>query len=386
MRKNIETVNRHRDLFPTLDAGVHLLSHSLGPVPTTAREAMEAYLLEWERHTSEDAWSVAWWELSREVGDRVAELLGADAGTVQPQPSASVALYAATSCFDFSHAARNKVVTTAIDFPSMGYIWEAQRRLGADVHIVASDDDIVVPTDRILEAIDRRTILVALSHVSYRSSARVDVAAIVARAHDVGAYVLLDVYQSVGAMRIDARQWNADFLIGGSIKWLCGGPACGYLYVRPDLIEQFQPRLTGWIAHADPFAFSHHGMNYDATVRRFAQGTPAIPSLYSFLPGLKIIQDVGMETIERESRRRTARIVDVAQEKGWRLHSPTNPDHRGGTVMIEVQEPRAMVDALAKRRVFVDCRPGVGLRISPHFFNTDDEVEQAMDTIATLMA
>lgn len=388
-----QTFNRHRELFPTLQAGAYLLSHSLGPVPTTAHDAMKVYLQEWENHTSEDAWGARWWELSSEVGDRIARLLGALPGTVQMQPNASLAMHAAASCFDFSNQRKNKVVTTALDFPSMGYIWEQQRRLGADVCIVPSDNDITVSTERILEEIDERTILVALSHVSYRSSARVDAKAIVQRAHQVGAYVLLDVYQSVGVMEIEAQPWNVDFLIGGSIKWLCGGPSCGYLYVRPDLIETFKPRLTGWIAHANPFAFSHKGMQYDSTVRRFAQGTPNIPSLYSVLPGLKIIEEVGLETIQRESRRRTQRIVEFAKEQGWRLHSPEDVNQRGGSVMIEVDNLNPdtnpdldqFVSKLAERRVFVDSRPGVGLRISPHFFNTDDEIEEALDVLSTLM-
>ena len=382
---DIQPLNRRRELFPTLNAGAYLLSHSLGPVPTTARETMNDYLREWQDHTSEDAWGARWWELSTEVGDRIARLLGAQPETVQMQPNASIAMHAAASCFDFSHKSKNKVVTTAIDFPSMGYIWEAKQRLGADVHIVSSDDDISVPTERILDSIDDRTILVALSHVSYRSSSRVNAQAIVHRAHEVGAHVLLDVYQSVGVMHLEAQAWNVDFLIGGSIKWLCGGPSCGYLYVRPDLIDKFKPRLTGWIAHANPFAFSHEGMEYASTVRRFAQGTPNIPSLYSFLPGLKIIEEVGVETIESESRRRTQRIVNFARERGWRLHSPTDVDCRGGSVMIEVENPQRVVEQLAQRKVFVDSRPRVGLRLSPHFFNTDEEIDRAMTILASLM-
>lgn len=381
-----DTFDRRRKLFPSLESGAYLLSHSLGPVPTTAHDSMIAYLDEWRDHTTEDAWGAKWWELSRDVGDRIGRLIGALPGNVQMQPCASVALYSVLSCFDFSKPDKNRVVTTALDFPSMGYIWEGQRHLGADVHVVASDDDIVIPMERLLDAIDDRTILVALSHVSYRSSSRIDVEAVVKRAHEVGAFVVVDAYQSVGIMSMDVQHWNVDFLIGGSIKWLCGGPSCGYLYVRPDLISQFKPRLTGWIAHANPFAFSHEAMEYDATVRRFAQGTPNIPSLYSLLPGLQIIEDVGIATIERESRRRTQRIVAFAQEHGLRLHSPVEVDQRGGTVMIETDEPAQKVEMLAKLGVFIDCRPGVGLRVSPHFFNTDEEVEQALDTIKSVIS
>src|SRR5437764_590849 len=243
------TFDRRREEFPTLASGIHLLSHSLGPVPRKAREAMLAYTDAWERHTSEDAWATSWWELSERVGDRLARLLGGASGSVQVQPNTSVALSVVASCFDFGALARNKVVTTALDFPSTAYIWEAQQRLGARVHVVPSDDRITVPMERILEAIDETTCLVALSHTSYRSSYRVDARAIVERARRVGALVLLDVYQSAGVLELDAAGWEVDFLIGGTIKWLCGGPACGSLDVRPELHKALQPRLTGWVAH-----------------------------------------------------------------------------------------------------------------------------------------
>jgi len=371
-------IDRRREEFPTLTAGIHLLSHSLGPVPRAARDSLTAYLDGWERHVSEDAWATHWWKISREAGDRIAGLLGAPPGSVQVQPDTSVALSVVLSCFYFRAARRNRLVTTALDFPSMGYIVDAQRRLGAEVEVVPSDDGIVVPLDRILEAIDERTALVALSHTSYRSSYRVDARAIVERAHRVGASVLLDVYQSTGVVEMDATGWGVDFLVGGTIKWTCGGPACGYLYVRPDLIPAIEPRLTGWIAHADPFAFSHGPMRYAPSVRRFAQGTPNIPGLHSCLPGLRILEEVGIPAIARESRRRTDWMVEFALARGFNLHSPRDPDCRGGSVMIDVPEPEAMVRRLAERRVFVDSRAGAGLRISPHFFNTDDEVEEAM--------
>ena len=380
------TIKRRRQEFPTLDSGIHLLSHSLGPVPLAVRESMIAYCDAWEKHTSEDAWATSWWELSQRVGDRIAHILGAAAGSVQIQPNASIALATAASCFDFTASSRNKVVTTALDFPSMEYIWEAHKQLGARVEIINSADGISVPLDRILGAIDDRTCLVALSHTSYRSSSRIDARAIVERAHEKGALVLLDVYQSAGVVELEASDWKVDFLIGGTIKWLCGGPACGYLYVRPDLQRDLKPRLTGWVAHDAPFDFSHPPMRYARSVRRFAQGTPSIPALYSALPGLEIIAAVGVNEIASESRRRTEWMIEFVLEHGWKLNSPRPADERGGSVMIGVNDAPAMVDRLAERKVFVDCRPGAGLRISPHFFNTDEEVEEAMSILAELLA
>jgi kynureninase len=378
-------INRRREEFPTLASGIHLLSHSLGPVPRAVRESMLAYCDAWEHHTSEDAWATSWWELSQLVGDRIARVLGGASGSVQMQPNASIALASVASCFDFAATKRNKVVTSALDFPSMEYIWEAQSALGAKIEIVASPDGVSIPLENIFAAIDETTALVAMSHVSFRSSFRVDARAIVERAHRVGALVLLDVYQSAGAIELDAQGWGVDFLIGGTIKWLCGGPACGYLYVRPDLQRDLKPRLTGWVAHDVPFEFAQAPMRYARSVRRFAQGTPSIPALYSALPGLQIVAEVGIETIARESRRRTEWMIEYALERGWQVNTPRNVDERGGSVMIGVDDGPAMVERLGERKVFVDCRPGVGLRISPHFFNTDEEVHEAMGILAELV-
>ena len=378
--------DRRRNEFPTLASGIHLLSHSLGPVPRAARESMLAYCDAWEHHTSEDAWATSWWELSRRVGDRIARILGGFPGSVQIEPNASIALATVASCFNFQSGRRPKVVTTALDFPSMEYIWEAQREMGAHVEVVETLDGISVPLERILDAIDEETCLVALAHTSYRSSYRVDAPAIVERAHAKGALVLLDVYQSAGVVPLYAADWKVDFLIGGTIKWLCGGPSCGYLYVRPEIQKDLRPRLTGWVAHDAPFEFASAPMRYARSVRRFAQGTPSIPALYSAIPGLDIIESVGMEQIAAESQRRTQWMIDFARERRWTINTPLEPDKRGGSVMINVNDAKTAAEKLGERRVFVDWRPGAGLRISPHFFNTDEEVEEAFQTLAGLIA
>lgn len=379
------TINRRREEFPTLASGIHLLSHSLGPMPLAAREYMSSYCAAWEQHTNEDAWASSWWELSRQVGDKIAQLIGADAGSIQIQPNASIALATVASCFDFVNGKRKRVVTSALDFPSMEYIWEAQRALGAEIEVVPSTDGISLDLDRLLEAIDDHTALVAMSHVSFRSSYRVDAEALVKRAHEVGALALLDIYQSAGAMKLEAKDWDVDFLIGGTIKWLCGGPACGYLYVRPELQKDLRPRLTGWVAHDAPFEFAHVPMRYAKSVRRFAQGTPSIPALYSALPGLQVIADAGIDFIAAESQRRTSMMLEFALDRGWQVNTPREVNDRGASVMIGVPDGPAMVQKLAEKKVFVDSRPGVGLRISPHFFNTDEEVREAMKVLEELL-
>lgn len=379
------SLNRRREEFPTLAAGIHLLSHSLGPMPRATREAMLDYCDAWERHTNEDAWATSWWELSQRVGDRIAVCLGARTGSVQIQPNTSVALSTVVSCFDFNKSRRNKIITTELDFPSMSYIWDAQKQLGAQVDVIPSTDGITVSTDRICEAMDERTCLVALSHASYRSSYLVNAAEICERAHEKGALVLLDVYQSAGALKLDAGGWQADFMIGGTIKWLCGGPACGYLYVRPELQPDLEPRLTGWVAHAVPFAFAKAPMKYAKSVRRFAQGTPSIPALYSTIPGLEMIESFGIENIEMESRRRTQMMIEFALERGWQVNSPREAKERGGSVMIGVTNAAKVVEQLAGQKVFVDSRPNAGLRMSPHFFNTDEEVLEALRILQKLI-
>jgi kynureninase len=345
---------------------------------------MLSYIDAWEHHTSEDAWATSWWTLSRLVGDRIAVILGGEPGSVQIQPNASIAMATVASCFDFNKG-RSKVVTTALDFPSMEYFWDAQRQIGARVEVVPSADGISVPLERILDAIDNETALVALAHTSYCSSYRIDARAIVEQAHAKGALVLLDVYQSAGVLQLNAVDWNVDFLIGGTIKWFCGGPSCGYLYVRPDLQRDLRPRLTGWVAHDSPFDFAHAPMRYARSVRRFAQGTPSIPALYSAIPGLEIIEAVGIANIAAESQRRTQSMIDFAFERGWTINTPREPGRRGGSVMIGVKDGAAMVERLAERRVFVDSRPSAGLRMSPHFFNTDEEVEEALNILAELI-
>ena len=378
-------MNRYRDHFPTLSSGIHLLSHSLGPMPRSARESMLSYCDAWEHHTSEDAWATNWWALSQRVGDRIAQILGGEPGSVQIQPNASIALATVASCFDFRSSRRNKVVTTELDFPSMEYIWEAQKHVGAQVEIVPAHDGISVPLERILDAIDDNTCLVALAHTSYRSSYRINAPAVVEKAHSKGALVLLDVYQSAGVLELNAADWRVDFLIGGTIKWLCGGPACGYLYVRPDLQRDLRPRLTGWVAHDAPFDFAHPPMRYAKSVRRFAQGTPSIPALYSAIPGLEMIEAVGLANIAAESKRRTEWMVDFALEHGWTLNTPRESAQRGGSIMVRVDDGPAMVEQLAARQIFVDSRPQAGLRISPHFFNTDEEVQEALHVLAGLI-
>ena len=375
-------LDRRREEFPGLAAGTYLLSHSQGPMPRRARVWLDRYLDLWQGHADANAWKEEWWELSRTLGDGFGRLLGAPANSVQVQASASAAMLTVASCLDY--AERPRIVTTGLEFPTAEYIWREQERLGARLDVVASRDGIRTPVDELLDRIDDRTSLVVLSHASFLSSHLIDPAVVVERARDHGARVLLDVYQTAGALPLEVETWGVDFAVGGTIKWLCGGPACGYLYVRADVAQQLRPRMTGWIAHEDPFAFARGPIRLAEGARRFAQGTPPVPGLYSALAGLEIVEEVGVSAIAAESRRRTQALVDFALENGLPLRSPALEADRGASVMVASADPERLVAELASRRIFTDARPGV-VRLSPHFFNTDGELETTRATLLELL-
>jgi kynureninase len=288
------------------------------------------------------------------------------------------------SCFDFS-GRRNKVVYTDLNFPSVMYFWEAQRARGARVQMVANDDAVHVNTERLLAAIDEETLLVPISHVIFRSSFIQDVPAIVERAHRVGAHVVLDAFQALGSVPVDVGALNVDFACGGVLKWLCGGPGTAYLYVRPDLGRTLQPSFTGWTAHADPFAFEVGPTRYADPPYRFMNGTPNVPALYAAQPGLRIVGEIGVETIRAKSRRQTARLIELADARGWPVNTPRDPDRRGGTVSLDMPNSQDVCARLLARDVIVDWRPKAGVRLSPHFYTVDEELDVAVAAIEEVL-
>jgi kynureninase len=282
------------------------------------------------------------------------------------------------SCFDFA-GGRNRIVYEGLNFPSVMYVYEAHRGLGAEVVTVPSDDGITVPLERYLAAIDERTLLVPLSHVIFKSGYIQDVPAIVRRAHEVGALVVADLYQSAGTVPVDVAAWDVDFATGGSVKWLCGGPGAGYLYVAPRLRPRLRPRLTGWMAHRAPFAFETGAIEYADDASRFLHGTPAVPALYAAQAGYDIVSTAGVEAIRAKSMRQVQLLVERARERGFRPHAPDRPEERGGMVILDVPHGQAVTRELLRREVIVDFRPGAGIRFSPHFYTTDDEIVRALD-------
>jgi kynureninase len=323
--------------------------------------------------------------LAAAVGDEIARLMNAPPGTVATHPNVTTCEAVVASCFDFS-GTRNKVVYTDMNFPSVMYFWEAQRRRGARVHMVKSEDGITAPTERLLDAIDEDTLLVPISHVLFRSAYVNDAPAIIERAHQVGAHVLLDTFQSLGTVPVDVRQLNVDFVCGGVLKWLCGGPGTAYLYVRPDLAHTLEPTFTGWFAHDRPFGFEVGPTRYTtSSAYRFMNGTTPIPALEAARPGLKIVADAGIDRIREKSRRQTARLIELADRHGWRVNTPRDPDRRGGTVSIDMPRSEHVCRELLRRDILVDWRPNAGVRMSPHFYTRDEELETAIAAVEEIV-
>jgi kynureninase len=374
---------RYRSQFPSLERSTYLISNSLGAMPQGVYEAMKGYADIWATRGVR-AWEERWWMLAAQVGDEIGALMNAPQGSVSTHQNVTTCQAVVASCFDFS-GQRNKVVYSDLNFPSVMYFWEAQQAYGARVHMIQTDDGITVPIDRLLDAIDEQTLLVPVSHVIFRSAYIQDAKAIIEKAHKVGAYVVLDTFQSLGTVPVDVQALNVDFACGGVLKWLCGGPGVAYLYVRPDLGKKLQPKFTGWFAHQNPFAFETGPTRYGEPPYRFMNGTSHIPALEAARPGLKIIAEVGIERVREKSKRQTSRLIELASGHGWRVNSPRKAENRGGTVSIDMPDAEEVCRELLKRDILVDYRPKAGVRMAPHFYTKDEELETAIATAAEIL-
>jgi kynureninase len=374
---------RYRPEFPILERTNYLISNSLGAMPRGVYDAMKGYADTWATRGVR-AWEERWWMLGAEVGDEIGALMNAPKGSVSTHQNVTTCQAVVASCLDFS-GKRNKVVYTDMNFPSIMYFWEAQRPYGARVHMVKTDDGITVPTERLLDAIDEHTLVVPVSHVIFRSAFINDAAAIVEKAHNVGAYVVLDTFQSLGTIPVDVQKLNVDFACGGVLKWLCGGPGVAYLYVRPDLGAKLQPKFTGWAAHQQPFNFEIGPTRYTDPPFRFMNGTPHVPSLEAARPGVKIITEVGIDRIREKSKRQTARLIELADQRGWRVNTPRDPEQRGGTVSIDMPDAHDVCAELLQRDILVDYRPQAGVRFSPHFYTRDEELNSAIAAVDEIL-
>ncbi len=378
---NVPEIARSR--FAGLEANTWLVSHSMGAPPLAARDALVRYHAQWADGGPEGAWP-GWLDEARAIGDGIGALIGAPAGSVALAPNVSLLQSALASALDFRDAARNEIVYEALQFPSLAYVWTAWERAGAKTVRVPTDDGKTIPTDRICSAINERTAVVVLSHAYYQSGVLIDVPAIVARAREAGALVVLDAYQTTGIVPYDAVALDLDIVVGGSHKWLCGGPGCGWMYVRPALHDRFRPMVTGWFAHRDPFAFEPPPIDYAGDQLRWATGTPTIPGYVVARAGHEIIREIGVPAIRAHNVRLTTRLTEAALERGWRVSTPHDANRRTGWVGIDVADGERILHDLVARRIYVDYRPGCGLRVSAHLYTTDAEIDRflaAMDEL-----
>lgn len=368
--------------FPIVETCTYLVSHSLGAMPRRTRESLTAFADAWD-HRGVRAWHEGWWEMGRATGDLLAPILGVAPGSITMHQNATVAQSIAASCVSFE-GRRNRIVMQDLDFPTNHYLFEGFRRYGAEPVYVPSDNRVQAPIDRLVDAIDDRTALVPISLVLFRSGAVQDLAPVVQKAHRVGARVIVDAYQAAGTVPMNLAASGADFAVGGSVKWLCGGPGAGYLYVRPDLTRALEPAIVGWAGHAAPFAFETGAIRYAESADRFQSGTPNIPALYSAKSGYEIVAEIGVPAIREKSLRLTRRLLDAADERGWPLNTPREDRARGGSVVIDVPDGAAVTQALLARDVIVDYRPQAGIRMAPHFYNTAEEIDRAIEILDEL--
>ncbi len=363
----------YRSEFPILEQTTYLINHSLGAMPRRAEEGLAGYARTW-RERGIRAWGEGWWELPLTVGDQIGRIVGAPSGTTVMHQNVAIAEAVVLSCFRPTPA-RNRVVYERGNFPSVRYLYQAQPEL----EVVVCEDD-----GEIVEAIDERTLLVPISHVLFKSGEIQDVSRIIERTHEVGAHVILDAYQSAGIVPLDVTALNVDFAVGGSVKWLCGGPGNGWLYVRPDLAKRLEPAYTGWQAHETPFAFEEE-MRDAAGAARFLTGTPNVPALYAATAGYDLIEEVGVERIRANSLRQTDLLIALADAAGFGIASPRDSERRGGTVTVHVEEFPAVHKELSERQILCDFRPGAGIRIGPHYYSSDDELRHVIGQIGEIL-
>jgi kynureninase len=372
-----------REEFPILNNTTYLISNSLGAMPKSVYNKMQEYAETWATRGVR-AWEEYWWELNAEVGNIIVPLIGAGPNEISMHMNISLLQSIILSCFDFN-SKKNEIVYSSLEFPSEMYVFEKfATKLGAKVKLIESENLVVPSTEKILDAIDERTLLVPVSHVLFRSAYIMDINAIVEKAHSVGAYVILDTYHSTGTMPVDVKKLGVDILIGGVLKWLCGGPGGIFLWIEPSLRSKLEPTITGWLAHMEPFAFEKK-MEYTQEVYKFLNGTPSIPALYSSQEGPKIINKIGIDKIRKKSIHQTSLVTELAQKEGYKINSPMDATKRGGTVTIDMPDSYLISKELLKRNIIVDYRKDAGIRIAPHFYNSDDEILFAMHELKKII-
>jgi kynureninase len=366
-----ESLLEYRKEFPALEQCVHFISHSLGCVPAKAKDDLLEFFELWQTK-SITAWSDWLPEVDRAAA-RIAKIISAPERTVIMHQNVSTVMSVLASCVDFKPE-RNKVVYESLMFPTVSYVWQAEKRRGAECVVVPAKDGMM-DADAICAAIDERTLVVPLQHVVFATAQIQDVKKIVARAREVGAHVILDCYQSIGTVPIDVVDLGVSFACGGSVKYLCGGAGASWLYVRKDLIETFAPRVTGWFGNEAPFAFTMPEQSYADNIWRYMGGTPAVSALYQSRAGQSIVGEIGVRKIRDKSLVMTQKCIDWVDELGLKLNSPRPDAVRGGSVVFDFVGSADVCRELNRRKFFCDHRPTAGIRIAPHFYTKPEEID-----------
>lgn len=374
-----------RDEFPILAKCNYLINNSLGAMPKGVYDSLAHYADMWAEH-GVSSWGIEWFDLNRTVGNKIAPLMGAPENSVIVQQNASIANSILFGALDYSDTKRNKVVITDMDFPSDVYVLRQWLPDHMQIEMVKTDDGISIDTEKFLDAIDETTRLVSISHVLFRSAYIMPAKAIVEKAHSVGAQVVFNGYHSVGIIPVDVQALNVDFYIGGVLKWMCGGTGGVFMYVRPDLIPTLKPQVTGWMSHKTPFTFDIENLDWRDDIYRLMNGTPGIASLQAIQPGTEILNQVGVDAIREKSIRQTSLLIELADAAGYEVVSPRDSERRAGTVTVNPPNAYEVSRELLARNIKIDYRQNAGIRIAPHFYNTDDEVREAIASISEILA
>ncbi len=364
-----------RSEFPILSRKTYLNSCSLGALSHRAEQRVAQFHEDWHNYGA-SAWYETWQGRLAELRARVEAMFHAPAGSVALAHSTSAALASVASAVDYSR--RNKVVVAELDFPTLAYQW--LNRPDVEVVFVPSDDGATIDPQRFADAVDERTAILATSHVFYATGAIQNLRTLSAIARSQGALFLVDGYQSAGQVPVDLSAGDIDIFLAGPLKWLLGGPGLCYLHVRPDLIQQLAPAVTGWFGAADQFAFDNRHFAYKEDARRFELGTPALHMVHAALGGQEIIDEVTVPRIRERNQALTEMIIDSAQRDGYRVRGASRREARSAIVMLAITDPAGAVAHLAQRGIIVDWRPG-HVRISPHFYNLESEIELVMNEL-----
>lgn len=377
-----ETLLAYREEFQILTRKTYLNSCSLGALSRRSMQGLAEFQEQWN-DLGASAWYNTWIPLLTDLRASYGRVVGAGEGEVALSPNVSTALTMVASCIDYSQ--RHKVVVADIDFPTIAHQWLAKTGLGVEVVTVTSEEQSHVPLERWEAAIDDDTALVATSHVLFTSGQIQDVKAIAAIAHRKGALTLVDGYQAAGQIPVDVHDLGADFYVGGSLKWLLGGQGMAFLWVRPDLIRELNPTVTGWFAVDSQFSFDGTALRFRDDAVRFEYGTPAVPAVYTALGGLSLIEEVGVTNIRERTDYLTRDLVRKAREQGFNLRTPKTPEQHASITMVEVPDAPAVVAGLAERKVIADHRFGL-LRLSPYFYNTELENDLVLQALSDVVS